>query len=92
MAGTKALLSVLLGCSQATKTELIEIVIDGNTACKVTCDFLLLFQDLVNLLPVEGLVQGRCRLWVELQALTQLLQHSCLGRCCVQSATGHLLS
>ena len=63
----------------------------NRSACRHTCNLFLFFQDLVNLLPVQGLVQGRCSLRVELEALTQLLQHSCLGGCCIQPATCHFL-
>lgn len=57
-----------------------------------TSDFLVVLEDVVHLLAVQGPVQGAGRLGVELESVTQLLQHRCLGGGFIQPATSDLLS
>lgn len=56
-----------------------------------TSDLVVVFEDVIHLLAVEGAVERACSLRVELEAVAQLLQHSCLGGGSVQPATRHLL-
>ena len=51
----------------------------------------MVLEDIIHLLAVQGSVQSARSLWAELEAVTQLLQHSCLGCGFIQSPTGHFL-